>query len=166
MSRSSLPFDPIDEARRNWVAHGWDDAADGMTVVTSIMRVQQVLLGRIDDELRRFELTFARFELLMLLHFSRAGALPMGRIGARLQVHPTSVTSAVDRLERQGFVRRVTSGDDGRVRLVELTAAGRDRVLAAVEVLNARVFADLGLSGRDTSTLQRLLRALRDDREA
>ena len=43
----------------------------------------------------------------MLLLFSRRGSLPMARIGERLQVHPASVTNAVDRLEAQGLVRRV-----------------------------------------------------------
>src|SRR5664280_2409958 len=35
------------------------------------------------------------YEILMLLSFSRTGAMPMKRGGSRLQVHPTSVTSAV-----------------------------------------------------------------------
>src|SRR5689334_5312433 len=83
----SLPFDPIEEARRQWIEHGWADVADGMAAVTSIMRAQQLFLGRVDNVLRPYELTFARYELLMLLVFSRTGALPLSRIGARLQVH-------------------------------------------------------------------------------
>ena len=106
---ASLPFDPIEEARRQWIEHGWADVSNGMAAVTSIMRAQQLFLGRVDSVLRPYELTFARYELLMLLVFSRTGALPLSRIGARLQVHATSVTSAVDRLERQGFVRRATA---------------------------------------------------------
>jgi len=66
--------------------------------VTSVMRAQQVLLARVDAVLSPFGLTFARFEVLMLLQFSRSGALPLSRIGQRLQVHPASVTNAIDRL--------------------------------------------------------------------
>ena len=55
---------------------------------------------------RPYGLTFARFEALALLSFSRRGALPLGKIGDRLQVHPTSVTNTVNRLERDGLVRR------------------------------------------------------------
>jgi DNA-binding MarR family transcriptional regulator len=156
-----LPFDPIAEAHRRWVEHGWAQAADGMAAVTSIVRAQQILLARIDEHLRDLELTFARYELLMLLHFSREGRLPMNVVGSRLQVHPTSVTSAVDRLERQGFVRRSPHPTDGRTKLAALTDAGRERVLAATERLNATVFADPGLSGDQVDQLVEVLRALR-----
>ena len=58
--------DPIREARRQWVAHGWEDSADGMALVTSLMRAQQLLAERIDAELRPLNLTFARYEVLRL----------------------------------------------------------------------------------------------------
>jgi DNA-binding MarR family transcriptional regulator len=109
-----LPFDPIEEARRQWAEHGWDDAADGMAAVTSVMRAEQVFLARVDEALRPFKLTFARYEALMLLSFSRQGSLPLSKVGQRLQVHPTSVTNTIDRLEAQGFVRRVPHATDRR----------------------------------------------------
>lgn len=86
--RRPLPFDPAAEARRQWEAYGWAEAAPGMAAVTSVMRAQQVFLSRIDDLLAGDGLTFARYEVLVLLSFSRAGALPLGKVGARLQVHP------------------------------------------------------------------------------
>src|SRR3954470_21481752 len=101
-----LAEDPIEQAAMKWRQHGWEDAADGMAVLTSIMRVQQVLIARVDEELRPFGLTLARYEVLMLLVFSRTGALPMGKVGERLQVHPASVTNAMDRLEKQSLVER------------------------------------------------------------
>lgn len=106
MAETRPALDPIAEARRQWIDRGWTDAADGMAVVTSIMRVQQLMLADIDEVLKPFEVTFARFEILTLLSFSSTGAMPIGKVGARLQVHPTSVTPAVERLERQGLVRR------------------------------------------------------------
>ena len=118
--------DPIREAHRQWVRHGWAEAADGMVMVTSLVRVQQLVLERIDAVLRPLELTFARYEVLRLLSFSSAGAMPMTRLGSLLQVHPTSVTSAVDRLERQGFVERQRQDDDRRVVLAAITD-GRPR---------------------------------------
>ena len=75
-----------------------------MSAVTSIMRVQQILLARLNDELKRFDLTFPRYEALMLLYYSRRGSLPLGKMGDRLQVHRTSVTNIIDGLERSGFV--------------------------------------------------------------
>jgi DNA-binding MarR family transcriptional regulator len=157
----SLPFDPVAEARRHWDAHGWRDASGGMAVVTSIMRVQQIFLARADEILRPFDLTFARYEVLMLLSFSRRGALPLGKIGERLQVNPASVTNAIDRLEAQGFVRREPNPADGRGRIASITASGRDVSKVASEALNEKVFASLGLPDDALADLFTLLGEIR-----
>jgi DNA-binding MarR family transcriptional regulator len=156
-----LPFDPIGEARRHWVEHGWAPAADGMAAVTSVMRAQQILQARVDEVLRPLGLTFARYEVLMLLLFSRAGSLPLARVGERLQVHPASVTNAVDRLEGQGLVRRVAHPSDRRTTLAELTGAGRTLARKATEQLNATVFGAVGLPEDETGTLVAVLTGLR-----
>lgn len=109
----TLPFDPVDDAHRHWVENGWGEVADGMAAVTSVMRAHQIMLARVEDVLRPHGLTFSRYELLMLLSFSRAGSMPMAKASARLQVHPTSVTNTVDRLEEAGLVRRVPNPADG-----------------------------------------------------
>jgi DNA-binding MarR family transcriptional regulator len=106
-------------------------------------------------------LTFARFELLRLLGFSRRGALPLGKAGARLQVHQTSITNAVDRLEGQGLVRRVRHPTDGRAVLAEITAAGRKVVGRATVELNTKVFTDLGLDGDELDRLFSVLETFR-----
>lgn len=154
-------MDPIALAEEHWIDHGWQDAAPGMRVVTALTRVQQLLHQRIDEALRP-DLTFARYEILMLLVFSRRGALPMSVIGSRLQVHAASVTSAVDRLERDGYVVRERGEDDRRRVLPRITAQGRRRALAATGVLNDQVFSDVGLgraSLRDVSVALDLMRA-------
>ena len=119
-----LAFDPIAEAERQWGVHGWPEQAPGMAVVTSIMRLQQIFLARADAVLRPQGLTFARYEVLMLLSFSQKGALPLGKIGERLQVNPASVTNAVDRLEADGLVARRSNPDDGRGTLAALYRGG------------------------------------------
>ena len=163
MPDAPLAFDPIAEAHRQWEAHGWGEAADGMAAVTSLMRAQQLVQSRVDEVLKPLSLTFARYELLMLLHFSRGGALPVTKASLRLQVHPTSVTNAVDRLEQAGLVRRLPHPTDGRGTLVELTPAGRELALRATERLNAEVFAQPGLPPR---RLQGLVRVITDLRRA
>lgn len=154
-------IDPIAEAERQWSAHGWPDEAAGMAAVTGIVRIHQLITQRIDGLLRPFGLTFARYEVLMLLAFSSSGALPMAKIGQRLQVHPASVTSAVDRLETQGFVSRERPADNRRLVLARLTSAGRRIALAATDVLNEQVFADLGLPPHDVHLLHHLVSRLR-----
>ena len=152
----TLKFDPIDEAARQW-GERWDGVPP-MHAVTSLMRVQQLVIARLDAILKPHGLTFARYELLMLLTFSRSGALPLGKIGARLQVHPASVTNAVDRLEAQGFVRRTPHPTDGRTTLAEITGRGRRVARAATEDMNA-LFRSLDLP-------EALFEVLRDVRAA
>jgi len=162
MTRSkALSFDPIEEARRQWVDQGWGDAADGMAVVTSVMRVQQIYMARIDAILRPLDLTFARFELLTLLTFTSTGALPMNKIGVRLQVHPTSITSSVDRLEAQGLVQRIAHETDRRTTLVKILPAGTRIQKKAVATLNAGVFELPGVAGDELTQFYSTLRKLR-----
>ncbi len=157
----TLDSDPIEEARRQWIERGWESAADGMAAVTSIVRAQQIVLQRIDTALRPFDLTFARYEILTLLSFTKRGSLPMTRMGALLQVHPTSVTSAVDRLESQGLVERLPHPTDRRAVLASITDTGRARALAATAALNGQVFEQLGITEHQIKQFRTVLRALR-----
>ena len=141
--------------------HGWGDAAPGMAAVTSVIRAQQIFLARVDAALRPYNLSFARYELLMVLLFSRRGALPLNKLGSRLQVHPTSVTNAVDRLEHQGYLRRLPHPTDGRTTLAEITAEGRKIAAEATEALNAEVFEHPGLESREVRQLVETLARLR-----
>src|SRR5580700_11661456 len=108
----SQPRDLIAEARRQWLAHWGENALPSMVAVTSIMRVHQIMLARLNRLLAPWGLTFARYEALMLLFYSRRGLLPLGKIGSRLQVHPTSVTNTIDGLERLGLVSRTAHEHD------------------------------------------------------
>ena len=154
-----LPFDPIDRAARIWERRFGPSSA--MAAVTSIMRAQQILLAELDGILRPYGLTFARYEALVLLSFSRAGALPLRVMGERLMVHPTSVTNTIDRLEAQGMVVRRPNPDDGRGRLAEITQRGRDAVRATTRDLMAADFALGGYSEPELVEMFGLLRGLR-----
>jgi DNA-binding MarR family transcriptional regulator len=134
-----------------------------MAMVTSVVRVQQIFTERIDAVLRPHGLTFARYEVLMVLSFTTDGAMSMTRLGSLLQVHPSSVTSAVDRLQRQGFAERTSSESDGRVVLATITDAGRRVVASATEGLNSDVFERPGIDGPDVVTVTDLLAAVRAD---
>jgi DNA-binding MarR family transcriptional regulator len=132
-----------------------------MAVVTSIMRVQQVLLARVEAILRPLGLTFARYEVLMLLRFSRRGSLPVGKIGERLQVHPASVTNAVHRLEQDGFVVRSANPVDGRSVLAEITPNGRRLTELATDDLNSEVFAIVPIPPGQQREVYAMLKGMR-----
>jgi DNA-binding MarR family transcriptional regulator len=159
--RGQLPFDPIEEARRHWLERWPEEAAGPMVAVTSIMRVHQILMARLNELLEPFGLTFPRYEVLMLLHFSAKGALPVGKIGERLQVHRTSITNSLDGLEKAGLVRRVPHQSDRRAVLAEITAPGRKAAERATEVLNDAHFGTAPLGAGDLDALFATFRTLR-----
>lgn len=155
----TLPYDPIEEAARQWDAHGLG-ARDEMRFITSIMRAGQILSSRVDTVLRPLGLTFPRYEMLMLLVFSRTGALPLSAAGKRLMVHPTSITNTVDKLERDGFVERHPHPEDRRMVLAAITPDGREiakRATAALEEIR------FGVGDLETEAVTRGIRRLRID---
>ena len=132
-----------------------------MAAVTSVMRVQQLLLARVEDTLKPYGLTFASFEALRLLAFTRHGSLPMGKMGERLMVHPASVTNAIRKLESRGLVERLLSPDDRRVVLATITDEGRAVVAEATDALNLADFGLTGLTREQAGEVTATLRLLR-----
>lgn len=128
-----------------------------MRAVTSLMRVHQLVLTELDELLRPLGLTFARYEVLVLLSFSRRGALPLGKIGERLQVHATSVTPLVKRLESAGLIQRTPHPEDGRAVLASITPEGRQVLQQATEAMVSAQFALSSLTDEQCDELTGLL---------
>ena len=155
----ALPFDPIAKAAQTWAERIGPNGA--MAAVTNIMRVQQILQASVDDSLKPHGLTFARYEALVLLSFSRRGSLPMRMMGERLQLHPTSITNIVDRLEADGLARRLPHPSDRRTTLVELTEAGRARLADATDRRHRRELRTLRARDDESAQLSELLTKVR-----
>ena len=155
----ALPFDPIDEAARQW-GKRWE-GVPAMHAVTSLMRAQQIVLASLDALLKPHGLSFARYEALVLLTFSSRGSLPLGKMGERLQVHPTSVTSIARRLEEDGLIARRRHPDDGRAVLAEITKEGRSVVEAATADLVEAGFGLDALEDGQHAVMSELLRPIR-----
>ncbi|MET0604000.1 MAG: MarR family transcriptional regulator [Baekduia sp.] len=158
-----LSFDPIAEAERQWRRHWGNAATPSMAAVTSIMRVHQLVMARLNDELKPWELTYPRYEALMLLFFSRTGSLPLGKMGARLQVHPTSVTNLIDGLEKLGYVTRAAHPSDRRTTLAMISDRGRVVAQDATTALNAMRFGTGEMSRTDLATVTDVLRRMREE---
>jgi DNA-binding MarR family transcriptional regulator len=163
---SPLDFDPIDRAGELWAKHWPDEDAEvyaAMRAVTSIMRAHQILIAELDVRLRPFGITFSRYEALVLLSYSRAGSLPLSTISERLQVHATSVTNVIDRLEGAGLVRRTPNPRDGRGTLAVITDEGREVAAKATEAVNAARFGLSALGLAELGAVFTVLRRLRRD---
>ncbi len=153
-------FDPVQEARKQWEAR-WPEAATAMTAATSLMRAQQIVLRAVDGALKPFGLTFARFEALVLLSFTRSGQLPLGKMGERLMIHPTSVTNIVDRLVGDDLVERIPHPKDRRTILAKITPIGLSLTADATKAVNAIQFGIDGLSEIDQEMMIALIGRLR-----
>jgi DNA-binding MarR family transcriptional regulator len=156
-----LSFDPIDEAGRQWRERWGPAPVVPMMAVTSVMRAQQIWLSRLNEALEPFGLSFARYEALMLLYVSRRGSLPLGKMGVRLQVHPTSVTNLIDGLEKLGYAERLRHPRDRRTTLAAITDAGRRAAESATDALHAIRFGTAPLTRAELETVTQILRRLR-----
>jgi DNA-binding MarR family transcriptional regulator len=81
------------------------------------------LLRRLRVEDKALGLSGPRASALSVIVFR--GPLTMSALAEAEQVRPPTMTRLVAALERRGLVRRVSDAQDGRVQLVEATAAGR-----------------------------------------
>jgi DNA-binding MarR family transcriptional regulator len=156
---SAAPFDLIAKAAETWRER--IGPSEAMEAVTNVMRVQQILQSAVDESLRPHGLTFARYEALVLLSFSSRDSLPMRLMGERLQLHPTSITNIVDRLEADGLAQRLPHPSDRRTTLVALTSMGRKRLQEATESVLKTDFGFVGLEPGELLELSRLLTKLR-----
>lgn len=156
-----LSFDPIAEAARQWREHWGEASATPMAAVTSVMRAHQLMLAELNAALEPHGLTFPRYEALMLLYYSRRGSLPLGKMGARLQVHQTSVTSLIDGLEGSGMLAREAHPTDRRTTLATITARGRETAAAATRTLNGIRFGTAPLDDEQLDALTAVLESYR-----
>jgi DNA-binding MarR family transcriptional regulator len=156
-----LPWDPVAAAESNWVAHGWGRAAPGMAATTSVLRAYRRYQAAAERLLRPLHLNMSRYEVLMLLYFSRRATLPVGIIADRLQMSQGAVTNLVDRLENSAYVVRTPNPLDGRGRLASLTESGHEAAERATAIMNSELFEAIDLEVEEVRTLNVLLWKLR-----
>ncbi|GAF43605.1 MarR family winged helix-turn-helix transcriptional regulator [Rhodococcus wratislaviensis] len=156
----AAPVDAIAETARQWLRNEWANPL-AMYTVTSMIRSDQIVQSMMEQTLSKFDLTVARYEVLVILRFSKLGEMPLARISERLQVHPTSLTTVVDRLADHGFIERKPHPSDRRATLAVMTALGREAVEKAQLAVADEVFASTGLNAREQRQLVSLLNKVR-----
>jgi DNA-binding MarR family transcriptional regulator len=153
--------DPVRVAHELWTANGWQDTADGMSAVTSLGRVNQLVNQRADRFLAPLELTFARYEVLVVLYFNPE-PVSLSFVAGALQLHQATVTGLVTKLEKQGLMERRPHPTDRRSTLAAITRRGRGRTRTAIKRLNTGLFSELGLDNEQARTLVSLLATIRN----
>lgn len=115
-------------------------------------------VGRVfEHALSASRLTEPQFNVLMELA-ANGGGLPHCTLAQGLLKSPANITSLVDRMQRDGLVRRVRGELDRRMVMVEITEAGWKRLeTAAPAVFDAERAMMAGLSADDRERLRGLL---------
>jgi DNA-binding MarR family transcriptional regulator len=152
--------DAVEWSREHWMANG-QPAPEQFTAMAAILRTHQAMTASIDAVLRPHDLTRTGYLLMVTLQLSREGTRPLGQLSRHLMVHPTTVTLALDQLEKRKLLRRKPHPTDRRTILAMLTPAGHE--------LLAKVTADLadagfGLTGVDDKLASRVTSVLRQVR--
>jgi MarR family transcriptional regulator, organic hydroperoxide resistance regulator len=113
---------------------------------------------------RRLNLSPVQCHVLQLM--DPAEPVAMGQLADTLSCDASNVTGLIDRLERQGLVRRRPGHTDRRIKELELTPAGT-RIRSELQQRVAGESCALGrLSAAERKTLVRLLEKLLDQRTA
>lgn len=161
MSFGPAPFDVVEASRRVWL-ETWDpEAASGMAVFTAILRSEQLLHDQIKAVVRRYDLTFARYEVLTWLATDPESSVTLSWISRTLRIPPATVTNIIDRLQADGLVERVAHPTDARTTIAVITPEGRALATDATRDLNAEVYERIGLSAEKRTLLLELLAELR-----
>ena len=153
--------DPVEKARRQWVASGKPDES-GFTVVVSMLRTYGLMIRELERVLKPLDLTLSRYEVLLLLSFTKDERLPIMRLRDLLMIHGSSATYLVDKLVETGWLERQSDPSDRRVSMVHLTASGRRQMEKGTKALAAAGFGPVGAMGEDDRrSLAALLAAMR-----
>ncbi|WKD57989.1 putative HTH-type transcriptional regulator YusO [Corynebacterium capitovis DSM 44611] len=153
-------IDSLAEAHRQWATHYSAQAARGLSTLSSVARAAHLLRAGAEEALQPFKVSFAQFELLTLLMWTRSGGLPMSKISSRLHVPPGSLTHTVCRLEKEGLIARTQSSRDRRSILVSITDQGVALASAAGPELS-RYFEETDLTEQQHRQIVEATAALR-----
>jgi DNA-binding MarR family transcriptional regulator len=161
MGFQPAPFDVVEASRRVWLERWEPGATSGMAVFTAILRSYQLLVDQVNEVMRSYGLTFARYEVLAWLATDPETSLTLSWISKTLRIPPATVTNLIDRLEADKLVRRVPHPSDARTTTAVITARGRKLATNATRDLNAQVYEQVGLSETKRGRLIQLLAELR-----
>lgn len=130
-------------------------------ILLEVERINRLVQALAQPHLARFGLTYAGWQTLMALAYSKHQALPMTKLAKRVASHPTTLTRTIERLVRLGYVRRVHKKNDRRVTVIEILPEGEK---ARDAVLRARDESQFDLEGIPDDHLGELVNLLREVR--
>lgn len=125
-------------------------------LVKALKRFLRSFFSGMMDFSFQLNLTMAQFRALHTI--GRMGRASGRQLARELQVSPAAVVPLCDRLETQGYIRRVADTADRRITWFELTASGAGLFERMTSASRSRLGPALArLSPADRQTLTRIL---------
>ncbi|MEU2074059.1 MarR family winged helix-turn-helix transcriptional regulator [Streptomyces sp. NPDC013489] len=165
-SEASAARDWTDEHVARWqpVLPGLDPVVEG--AVTRMKKLSVHFRRVREQSLVDFDLERHEFDTLHKIA-GRGGSAAPSELAEDLDLAPASVSGRLEALEKRGFIRRTQSTTDRRRVVVELTAAGRETWLGAMDVLGHEEYRLLGvLSPEERALLNGMLRRVMVEAES
>jgi MarR family transcriptional regulator, transcriptional regulator for hemolysin len=119
----------------------------------------------VNDELAPQGITYRQCQVLCLLSLS--GPTSQAELAQKLEVEPPTLVGILDRMERDGWIRREACPEDRRRKLIHATKNAEpiwNKITAAARRVRAR--ATKGLSASQIGQLRELLEVVRHNLEA
>lgn len=132
----------------------------GCWLITSSQAYQRA----VNDELAPQGITFRQTQVLALL--SLMGPMSQADLAQKMEVEPPTLVGILDRMERDGWIRREACADDKRRKLVHPTKAAEPiwtKITAAARRIRTR--ATKGLSASQVGQLKEMLDTVRRNLE-
>jgi DNA-binding MarR family transcriptional regulator len=130
-------------------------------VTRSVERANQLVRRYLAARLDQLDVT--EIEAHLLARLAAKGPCSVADLQKAFGLRPSTLTNALDRLERRRLLRRHSNPSDRRTFLLELTAAGKRgarEVIALVDTLEAVVAAHV--SGEQLAGFHAVIAALED----
>ena len=130
-------------------------------LVERIGGINRRLKKGMETVLAEYDLTWPEWSVMSTLRFGTDHRSSPGELAGDLEISSGAMTSRLDRLERQGFVRRLPDPEDRRGIVVELTPEGRAAWDRAAGIAGRReAFFASALTKTEQRQLNKLLRKL------
>jgi len=122
------------------------------------MRCADILGGEFAKEFRRHGISATVFNAMRILIQGPDSGQRIGEIGEQLIQRVPDITRLIERMERDGYVRRQRDSDDRRAVMIRLTAAGKRKCESLYPVVGSSHKAQLAhMSERELKQLHKLL---------
>lgn len=120
------------------------------TAVYGLACAYALVEKKIADYLRQFNLSPAKFNSLMVIkHIGKEKGLSQAEIGRRLIVTDSNMTRLLDKLEKEGFIERLSQKGDRRVNLIKISKKGSELLDRVWPGYYKKISGISGLLGRE-----------------